>query len=87
VDSSPLLMLVPVASAVLVLNVPFGYWRAGCDRFSAAWLVSVHAPVPLVVLLRISSGMGWRLSTFPVMIAAYFAGQYLGGAVRSKLAR
>ena len=84
---SPELVLALVATAVLALNVPFGYWRAGCDKFSATWVIAVHAPVPLVVLLRISSGLGWRISTFPVMIAAYFAGQYLGGAARSKLSR
>ena len=86
-DRHSLQVLALVAIAVLMLNIPFGYWRAGCDKFSAAWLVAVHAPVPLVVLLRIGSGMGWRLSTFPVMIAAYFAGQYLGGAARSTLSR
>lgn len=79
--------LAAVATAVLLLNVPFGYWRAGSVKFSAAWFVAVHAPVPLVVLLRVRSGMGWQLATFPVMIAAYFAGQYLGGAVRSRRSR
>ncbi len=76
--------LIAVAVAVLTLNVPFGYWRAGCEKFSARWIIAVHAPVPMVLALRISSGLGWQLSTFPVMIAAYFAGQYLGGVLRSR---
>ena len=70
-----------VAAAVLVLNLPFGYWRAGAPRFSRPWLVAVHAPVPLVVGLRFASGLGWQLSTFPVMVGAFFAGQYLGGTL------
>jgi hypothetical protein len=79
--------LAVVAATVLVLNIPFGFWRAGREKFSVAWLVAVHAPVPLVVLLRISSGLGWQFSTFPALIAAYFGGQYLGGVVRAKLRR
>ena len=71
-----------VAGAVLILNLPFGYWRAGAHRFSRPWLLAVHVPVPLVVALRMASGLGWRLWTFPVMVGAFFAGQYLGGSFR-----
>jgi hypothetical protein len=45
-------------------------------------LAAVHLPVPLVVAMRLLSGLGWRLTTFPIMLGAYFAGQYLGGALR-----
>ncbi len=78
------MMLATVAVAVLILNIPFGYWREGCRKFSPTWFVAVHAPIPFVVALRISSGLGWQLLTFPVVIAAYFTGQYLGGVARSR---
>jgi len=71
-----------VAAAVLVLNLPFGFWRAGTRRLSWPWIVAVHAPVPLVVALRLLAGIGWRISTLPVMVGAYFAGQFLGGRAR-----
>jgi hypothetical protein len=75
------LSLTAVAAIVLCLNLPFGYWRAQVQRFSTAWFLAIHLPVPLVVGLRILSGMGWRLATFPVLIGAFFAGQLLGGVL------
>jgi F0F1-type ATP synthase membrane subunit a len=71
-----------VALAVLVLNLPFGFWRAGLRRFSLSWLLAIHAPVPVIVGLRILSGLGWQLSSVPVLVAAFFAGQFLGGRLR-----
>jgi hypothetical protein len=71
-----------VAAAVLFVNLPFGYWRAGEKRMTIPWFVAIHAPVPLVVGLRITLGMGWQLATFPVMVGAFFTGQFLGGRVR-----
>lgn len=71
-----------VALAVLVVNLPFGFWRAGTKRFTLPWFMAVHAPVPLVVGLRILSGLGWRLSTVPVLASAFLAGQFLGGRLR-----
>jgi len=71
-----------VAIAVLLLNLPFGFWRAGLRRFSLPWYVAVHAPVPLVVGLRLLAGLGWRPSNLPVLVGAFFAGQFLGGMSR-----
>jgi hypothetical protein len=71
-----------VAAAVLVMNLPFGYWRAGEKRLTLPWVAAIHAPVPLVIGLRIASGMGWQLATFPVMVGAFFTGQFLGGRAR-----
>jgi hypothetical protein len=72
-----------VAAGVLLLNLPFGFWRAGVRKFSLRWVLAVHAPVPMVIALRILSGLGWRLETFPVMVGAFFTGQFLGGRLRS----
>lgn len=74
--------LVMVAVGVFVVNLPFGFWRAGVRRPSAPWFVAVHAPVPLVVLMRYASGLGFQLSTFPVLVGAFFAGQLVGGRLR-----
>jgi hypothetical protein len=79
----PWLSLLAVAAATLVLNLPFGFWRAGVPKYSPAWFLAVHAPVPLIVGLRLAAGLGWRLSTFPVLVGAFFGGQFLGGRIRA----
>ncbi len=71
-----------VASLVAFLNLPFGYWRARSEKFSRPWFLAVHIPVPFVIALRILSGLGWQLATFPVMIGAFFSGQLLGGKLQ-----
>lgn len=71
-----------VAGLTLALNLPFGFWRAGVRRFSLPWFVAVHGPVPLIVALRIGAGLGWRLSTFPLVVGAFFSGQVIGGRFR-----
>ena len=76
--------LVLVALAVFALNLPFGYWRAGARKFSPAWFFAVHLPVPGVIALRYFSGLGFQLYTYPVLVFAYFAGQFLGGRVRRR---
>jgi len=81
------LALLAVAAATLVLNLPFGFWRAGVRKFSPSWFLAVHAPVPMIVGLRLAAGLGWRLSTFPVLVGAFFGGQFLGGLIRSAVKR
>jgi hypothetical protein len=74
--------LAVIAAIVFVLNLPFGYWRAGTKRFSRPWILAIHLPVPAVIALRVFSGLGWQLLSFPVLIGAFFLGQLLGGLLR-----
>jgi hypothetical protein len=74
--------LLLVTVAVILLNLPFGFWRAGVKRFSRPWFLAVHIPVPLIIGLRIVSGIGWRLVTFPLLVGAFCAGQFVGGRLR-----
>ena len=74
--------LAAVAVVVLVVNLPFGFWRAGVRRLSLPWFLAVHAPVPLVIGLRVLSGLGWQLFSVPVLASAFLAGQFLGGRLR-----
>jgi hypothetical protein len=71
-----------VALLVFLINLPFGYWRASMKKFSTQWFLAVHLPVPLVIALRIFSGLGWKLISFPVLVGAFFLGQFVGGKVR-----
>ena len=70
---------------VWLANLPFGYWREGLARLSPAWFVAIHAPVPLVFLIREWLDLDWRLLTLPLFLAAYFFGQWLGVRVRRGL--
>jgi hypothetical protein len=73
--------LLSVASLVLLLNLPFGYWRANELKLSKRWFLAIHLPVPFVIALRIFSGLGWHFITFPVMIGAFFGGQFAGSGL------
>jgi hypothetical protein len=68
-----------VAASVLVLNLPFGYWRANEPKLSKRWFLAIHLPVPFVIAIRVFSGLGFQLITFPIMIGAFFGGQLIGG--------
>jgi hypothetical protein len=82
--------LILVAAAVYIFNIPFGYWRQDVKNFSLGWVLSIHLPIPFIIILRIYSGIGFHFITYPVMIAAFFTGQFTGAAIykqRSKLNR
>ena len=79
-----MLRLGGVALAVLIVNLPFGYWRAGLRKFSVPWFLAVHAPVPLVFGIRVLAGVGWHITTLPVLAVAFLSGQLLGGRLRLK---
>jgi hypothetical protein len=78
--------LVFISAVVLLLNLPFGYWRAGARRFSLRWFFAIHVPVLLVIGLRLVSGIGWQMVTFPILIGAFFGGQFLGGLFKRIIA-
>ncbi len=67
-----------VGFIVFLLNIPFGYWRGNVKKFSLQWALAIHIPVPFVILLRIYSGMGFQLYTYPVLVGGFFLGQYFG---------
>jgi hypothetical protein len=74
--------LILAAVFTFLVNLPFGYWRAGTKKFSPAWFVAVHGPVPLVVVARLLLGVGFRWENLPLLVAAFFAGQFVGGRRR-----
>ena len=76
-----------VAAAVLLVNLPFGYWRAGLRKLSPAWFVAVHAPVPVAIGLRYALDLGFRWRTLPIFVVAYFAGQLIGGRLGRRAGR
>ncbi len=76
--------LIAVALTTLVINIPMGYWREGVRKFSPAWFVAVHTAVPLVVLMRHKSHIGFAWYTYPPMVLCYFGGQFIGARYRRR---
>jgi hypothetical protein len=68
-----------LSGIVILLNVPFGYWRSHSQKLSVQWFLAVHLPVPLVIALRLVSGVGWHAVTFPLFVGSFLVGQYVGG--------
>lgn len=66
------------ALCVLVLNLPFGLWRARTRKFSLAWFLSIHAPIPGVVAMRFAFDLGFHWTSYAVLVPAFFLGQFLG---------
>jgi hypothetical protein len=73
-----------VAAGVILINVPFGFWRAGVRKFSLPWFLAVHGAVPLVVALRLMMHVGFGFASFPVLVGMYFSGQYVGGRLKKR---
>lgn len=63
---------------VFLLNLPFGYWRANVNKYGLQWVLAIHIPVPFIVVARIYSNIGFELYTYPVLIGAFFLGQFAG---------
>jgi hypothetical protein len=76
-----------LSALVLLINLPFGYWRSRVRKFSLQWFLSVHLPVPLVIAVRVFGGAGWEIKTYPALVGAYFAGQLLGSRLARLFAR
>ncbi|WP_321287687.1 hypothetical protein [uncultured Sunxiuqinia sp.] len=67
-----------VALIVFLVNIPFGALRSKHKKFSLMWWIYIHIPVPIVILLRIYSDIGFALYTYPILVGAFFGGQLVG---------
>jgi len=70
--------LILIFSAVYLLNIPFGYWRENVKKFSLQWALSIHLPIPVIIIIRIYSGIGFKFITYPVLVGAFALGQFTG---------
>jgi len=67
--------------SIFLINIIFGYWRSNTRKFSWQWIAAIHVPVPIAIILRLSF-LGWNWLMLPVFVAAFAAGQFLGGKIR-----
>lgn len=65
----------------LLLNLPFGYLRAGTRKMSVLWFLYIHIPIPFLFMLRHLLGLGpWAI---PFSLTTAVAGQLCGGNLRT----
>lgn len=74
-----ILSVVGLILLAIAINVPLGYLRQNCRKFSLAWYFYVHISIPVIVYLRLKGGYSWRF--IPLTLLGAFAGQYLGGYI------
>ena len=70
--------LILITIFVFLLNLPFGYWRANVKKYGLQWAMAIHIPVPFIIAVRILSDIGFELYTYPILIVAFFLGQFVG---------
>ncbi len=64
--------------ATIIVNLPFGYLRGGFRKFSFWWFLSIHAPVPLIILIRKFHDLHLTWGLAPFLLGSFFIGQLLG---------
>ncbi len=72
----PLRITILVLTAFL-LNIPFGAWRARTRKFSVAWAVAIHGPIPMIIPIRLLLDLSYWYIIGSVIFA--LAGQIVGG--------
>jgi hypothetical protein len=71
------LMLMGVA-----FNIPMGYQRQSCKKFSPGWWFYIHISIPIIMYARIRMGLG--VPFIPFTLASAVAGQVIGGKLHKK---
>lgn len=74
-------LILAIAALTVVVNLPFGYMRNRVRKYSLLWFFYIHVPIPLIIFIRISSGLDYRV--IPVFVFAAVAGQIVGGRLGS----
>jgi hypothetical protein len=77
-----ILSLVGLILLAIAVNVPLGYVRQKCRKFSFAWYFYVHISIPVIIYLRIKGGFSWRF--IPLTLLGAFAGQFIGGRIQKR---
>jgi len=65
-----------------VVNVPLGYQRQSCRKFSPGWWFYIHISIPLIFYMRIKTGLGVQF--IPFTLASSVLGQVVGGRIYRK---
>lgn len=66
----------------VVVNIPMGYQRQSCRKFSPGWWFYIHISIPLIIYARVKTGLG--LQFIPFTLASAVLGQMIGGRLYRK---
>ena len=66
---------------IAVINIFFGYWRSNTRKLTLQWILAIHIPVPIAIVLRLSF-LGWNWMLLPAFIGVFALGQFTGGLLR-----
>lgn len=69
-------MLIEVFVAVVLVTLPFGFYRAYTRKLSLRWFLAIHLPVPLVFLTRFEAHLSYAFIPFTCL--AFATGQLAG---------
>ena len=72
--------------SILLINVPFGYWRANSRKFSWHWILAIHVPVIIAIGLRLLFH-DLILILLPAFVAVFMTGQFAGGRIKLQFAK
>jgi hypothetical protein len=73
------IILIAVVLFTFLINIPLGMWRESVRKFSLAWIIAIHASVPLVIALRIWLDVSyWAV---PFLIGIAIGGQFVGAKI------
>ena len=64
------------------VNVPLGFQRQACRKFSPGWWFYIHISIPLIFFVRIKTGLGVQF--IPFTLASSVVGQVMGGRLYRK---
>jgi len=73
------LVRIEVLAFVLLVTLPFGFYRAYTRKLSLRWFLAIHLPVPLVFLARFEAHLSYTFIPFTCLTFA--AAQLLGSRV------
>ena len=76
------LLVAAIMFGAAAVNVPLGYQRQGCRKFSPGWWFYIHISIPLIIYARLKVGLG--IQYIPFTLASSVAGQVVGGRIYRK---
>jgi hypothetical protein len=74
-----LVRIIVVLAAVLLVTLPFGFYRAYTRKLSLRWFLAIHVPVVLVFLIRFEAHLSYAF--IPLTFLVFAAAQILGGRI------
>ncbi len=81
-NNETILSIILICFLCFIINLPFGMFRSRVKSYSILWFLSIHAPIPIAVIIRKSANLTWHY----IFIFLIFSvlGQIIGKKVALK---